>query len=58
MPRDQADAVLCALADLCGSLQAFQQGDSRLHDWRAHKLSIQELAAAFGLEEEIPEDCQ
>ena len=33
----------CALADLQGSLQAYEQGDIHVHDWKAHKQSIQEI---------------
>ena len=54
----QAFAVMCALADLCGALQAYQQSDVEGHDWKAHKQTIHELAQAFGLEAEVPEDCQ
>jgi hypothetical protein len=57
MPRDQASALVCALADLCGAYQAFKLGDMQAHDWKAHQTSIIELAEAFGLEEEVPEDC-
>jgi hypothetical protein len=47
--------VRCALADLCGSLQACNQQDIYAHDWQAHQQSIEELAEAFGLEHEVPE---
>jgi hypothetical protein len=51
-------AVRCALADLCGAYQAMQQGDMHAHFWAAHHRSINELAEAFGLEAEVPEDCK
>ena len=56
MTEKQMTAVRCALADLCGSLQAFEQGDMYVHDWEAHLTSILELAIAFGLEDEVPEE--
>ena len=58
MTEDQLFAVRCALADLCGALQAFQQGDMHLHDWDAHQQTIKEFAEEFGLEDEVPEDCK
>lgn len=33
----------CALADLQGSLEAYEQDDIHVHDWRAHKASIEEI---------------
>ncbi len=56
MTEKQLSAVRCALADLCGSLQACNQQDIYAHDWQAHQQSIEELAKAFGLEHEVPED--
>ncbi len=58
MTEKQLSAVRCALADLCGALQAFNQNDIHIHDWRAHQQSITELAEAFGLEDEVPGDCK
>jgi hypothetical protein len=59
MTDKQLFAVRCALADLCGALQDFQdRGGDSIHDYRAHKQSIEELAEAFGLEDEVPEDCK
>lgn len=40
-------AARCALADLQGSLQAFEQGDCHIHDWEAHQQSIDELTDAL-----------
>jgi hypothetical protein len=45
--EEQALAIRCAYADLLGALEAHEQGDSHLHDWKAHALSIQELGNAF-----------
>jgi hypothetical protein len=59
MTEKQLSAVRCALADLCGALQDYQQrGGDSFHDYRAHQQSIAELAEAFGLEDEVPEDCK
>ena len=59
MTDKQLFAVRCALADLCGALQDYQQrGGDSFHDWDAHSHSINELAAQFGLEDEVPEDCK
>ena len=56
MTEKQLSAVRCALADLCGALQAFGQNDIHIHDWRAHQQSIAELAEAFDLQDEVPEE--
>ena len=57
MTEKQLSAVRCALADLCGALQDYQQrGGDSFHDYRAPRLTIEELAEAFGLEHEVPED--
>jgi len=58
MTKKQDFAARCALADLCGALQAYQQGDMDLHDWDAHKQTIEDLAEAYRLENEVPEDCK
>ena len=58
MTEKQLTAVRCALADLCGAYQAMLQGDMHAHFWAAHHHCINELAEAFGLEDEIPEDCK
>jgi hypothetical protein len=59
MTEDQLFAARCALADLCGSLQDYQQrGGDSLHDYEAHRQTITELAEAFGFEDEVPEDCK
>lgn len=57
--RKQLQAVRYALADLCGSLQDHNQRHSdSYHDYDGHKESIYDLATAFGLENEVPEDCK
>jgi hypothetical protein len=56
MTEEQMSAVRCALADLCGALQAFNQNDVHTHDWKAHHQSVNELAEAFGLQDEVPEE--
>lgn len=58
MTEKQLLAVRCALADLCGAYQAMEMGDMHAHFWAAHHHSIHELAEAFGLEEEVPENCK
>jgi len=59
MTEKQLFAARCALADLCGALQDYKQrGGDSFHDWDAHTQSINELAAQFGLEDEVPEDCK
>ena len=40
-------AIACALADLQGALQAYEQGDIHAHDWRAHQQSIEDLLGVF-----------
>jgi hypothetical protein len=41
-----------ALADLEGSLQAYERGSPYDHDWKAHMLTINELTAAITQGEE------
>jgi len=47
MNTKQIDAIRCAQADLIGALQAYQQSDIHVHDWKGHLLTIQELTDAF-----------
>lgn len=57
MTEEQKTALRCAFADLCGSLQAYQQGDLYVHDWAAHRLTVYEIKQAFGdLLDAIPAD--
>ena len=47
MTDEQHNAVLCAYADLKGALEAHDNLDPMSHDWKAHGLTIAELAEAF-----------
>lgn len=47
MNEEQILAIRCACADLIGSLQARNQTDIEVHDWKAHELSIDELINTF-----------
>jgi hypothetical protein len=58
MTEQEKHVIRCALADLCGAMQAKQQDDIHVHDWEAHKSSIHELAETFGLWSDVPEDCK
>ena len=58
MTKRQDFAARGALADLCGALQAYQQGDMNIHNWDAHRQTIEDLAEAYRLEDEVPEDCK
>lgn len=49
-------AVECAMLDLIGAMQAHEQGDSNIHDWKSHELTINELIAAFNLEDPREEE--
>jgi len=53
MPKvTKEQAIKCAMSDLIGSLQAKNQSDIHVHDWRSHLESIQDLYDAF------PEVCK
>lgn len=56
MTEQETTILRCALADLIGSWQAYTQLDPHTHDWRAHMLTINELATLLG--EELPEGIQ
>jgi hypothetical protein len=56
MTEQETTILRCALADLIGSWQAYTQLDHHAHDWRAHQLTINELATLLG--EELPEGIQ
>lgn len=57
MTKEQIQAIRCAFADLCGSLQAFHQSDIHVHDWRGHQQSLEDLMEAFPeLELELPDN--
>jgi len=52
----QIQAIKCAYADLCGALQARNQHDIEVHDWKAHRESIIELQEAFDFIEPVNVD--
>lgn len=54
--KEQQTAIKCALADLQGSLQSYEQGDIHAHDWRAHQQSIDDLLNAFPFLREADDD--
>ena len=56
MTEQETTILRCALADLIGSWQAYTQLDPHAHDWKAHMLTINELATLLG--EELPEEIQ
>lgn len=43
LPENVKYLLRCAFADLEGSMQAHEQGDSANHDWKAHEETIKEL---------------
>jgi len=45
-------AAKCALADLQGSLYAYERMSIYDHDWAAHRQSIDELNDVLGIESE------
>jgi hypothetical protein len=47
MNQEQQLAIRCACADLIGALQAKNQMDIEVHDWKAHLLTIEELIETF-----------
>lgn len=56
MTSSQKLAIRCAFADLIGAYQAMKQSDIHVHDWKSHKLSIEELYEAFKDELEDPSE--
>ena len=52
-PKDVKFLIACAIADLEGSLQAFEAGDINMHDWDAHKMTLEDL---IEYEEELNEN--
>lgn len=58
MPDFQAVAIRCALADLTGAWQAWTQEGcpDSVHDWQSHEQSMLDLANAFDLNNELPEE--
>lgn len=47
LKKDQILAIKCAYADLVGAEQAATKGNFQMHDWKSHRLSIEELEMAF-----------
>ena len=47
MTPEQKLAIKCAYCDLVGAEQAREQFDIEVHDWKAHRLSIEDLEKAF-----------
>jgi hypothetical protein len=47
MTQEQQLAIRCACADLIGAIQARNQMDIEVHDWKAHLLTIEELIETF-----------
>jgi len=53
MTKKQILAIKCAYADLVGALQARNQFDIEVHDWKAHELTLDELEEAFDFIEPV-----
>lgn len=47
LTREQELVIACAYADLVGAYQAMAQQDHSVHDWSAHKETIEELVDYF-----------
>jgi uncharacterized protein YbaP (TraB family) len=47
MTEDQIATIKCAFADLQGAYQAYKQLDMHAHDWKAHMLTLEEMAEQF-----------
>ena len=47
MTAEQLMALKCAYADLVGALQAYEQQEITVHDWKAHYQTICDLENAF-----------
>lgn len=54
MTREQQDAIKCAYADLCGTMEAYLQDDIHSHDWRGQIITLLELVQAFDFLEPLP----
>lgn len=48
LPQNVKYLLRCAVADLEGAEQAYNQGDSSNHDWKAHSETIAELEQFIG----------
>lgn len=47
MTEEQKRVLMCAYADLVGAWEAYDNCDPASHDWKAHRLTIDELREAF-----------
>lgn len=47
MSNEQMMAIRCAYADLQGAYQAYEQSDVLAHDWKAHRLTLDEMLESF-----------
>jgi hypothetical protein len=47
MTKKQRNIIHCAYLDLVGSMEAALETTIDAHDWRAHALTIEEIAEAF-----------
>jgi len=47
MTKLQKRIITCAYLDLIGSAEARDNGDIENHDWKDHKLTIEEMEEAF-----------
>jgi len=47
MSSEQLEAIRCAYADLLGAYQAYEQSDMLAHDWKAHRLTLDEMLELF-----------
>ena len=47
MNEKQKLAVKCAYLDLIGALEAKDEGDYNIHNWKAHQDSINDLKEVF-----------
>jgi len=58
MTEYQKSVLRCAIADLTGAWQdwCMQGSPDTNHDWDAHEKTIIELAEAFDLTDELPEE--
>ena len=54
MTEEQIRAIKCAYADLVGALQARNQLDIEVHDWKSHSETIAELEEAFDFIQPVP----
>ena len=60
LTKEQLTAVRCAMADLIGVWQTCVRDGAppSYHDWKAHVQSIYDLADAFDLHSDVPEELE